>query len=72
MTLLREIQAAATDSKTDIATVLRKAKILAARLQNLEFRSWVDQELNGYEGIVLATAAQPTVWGWIHQILKTF
>ena len=49
MTLLREIQAAATDSKVDISTVLRKAKILAARLQNPEFESWVDRELNGYD-----------------------
>src|SRR6266446_1336687 len=48
MTLLREIQAAATDSKADITSVLRKAKILAARLQNPEFERWVDRELNGY------------------------
>ena len=27
---------------------MRKAKILAARLQNPEFESWVDRELNGY------------------------
>lgn len=48
MTLLREIQAAATDSKVEISTVLRKAKVLAARLHNPEFASWVDLELNGY------------------------
>lgn len=48
MTLLQEIQAAATDSKVDISTVLRKAKILAVRLRNPEFESWVDHELNGY------------------------
>jgi hypothetical protein len=41
MTLLREIQVAATDCKVDISTVLRKAKILAVRLQNPEFESWV-------------------------------
>lgn len=48
MTLLREIQGAATESKIDISTVLRKAKILAARLHNPEFETWVDHELNGY------------------------
>jgi hypothetical protein len=48
MTLLREIQAAATDSKTDITTVLRKAKILAVRLHDPEFQTWVDHELSGY------------------------
>lgn len=50
MTLLREIQAVATDSTVEISTVLRKAKILAARLQNPEFETWVDRELNGYAG----------------------
>jgi hypothetical protein len=49
MTLLREIQAAATDGDVGISTVLRKAKILGARLRNPEFESWVDRELNGYE-----------------------
>jgi hypothetical protein len=48
MSLLREIQNAATESKVDISTVLRKAKILAARLQYPEFETWVDSELNGY------------------------
>jgi hypothetical protein len=48
MSLLREIQAAATESKVDISTVLRKAKILAVRLQYPEFETWVDRELNGY------------------------
>jgi hypothetical protein len=51
MTLLREIQLAATDGSVDISTVLRKAKILAARLHNLEFEEWVNRELNGYTGV---------------------
>jgi hypothetical protein len=49
MSLLREIQSAATGSSTEISTVLRKAKILAARLRNPEFEHWVDRELNGYD-----------------------
>jgi hypothetical protein len=54
MTLLREIQSAATESKVDISTVLRKSGILAARLQNPELEVWVDRELNGYgDGSVL-------------------
>jgi len=48
VTLLREIQSAATDSAVEISTVLRKAKILASRLRNPEFGDWVDRELNGY------------------------
>ncbi|MBL8217250.1 MAG: hypothetical protein JNK87_41400 [Bryobacterales bacterium] len=48
MTLLREIQSAATNENVDVATLLRKAKILAARLKNIDFQEWVNNELNGY------------------------
>lgn len=48
MTLLREIQTATTDKNVNISDLLRKAKILAARLRNPEFEAWVDHELNGY------------------------
>src|SRR5262249_7347040 len=51
MSLLREIQAAATDQSTNIGTLLRKCKILAARLGNEEFKQWIDNELNGYKTI---------------------
>jgi hypothetical protein len=49
MSLLREIQSAAIDSNTDLATLLRKCKVLAARLGNQEFKVWVDNELSGYK-----------------------
>ena len=49
MSLLREIQDAAVDANVDISVVLRKCKILAARLGNKEFKKWVDEELNGYQ-----------------------
>lgn len=49
MTLLREIQAAALDSSVDLADLLRKCKVLAARLRHAEFSAWVGHELNGYE-----------------------
>ncbi|SRR5216683_785005 len=47
MNLLRDIQNAAVDSD-NVSIALRKAKILASRLNNDEFRQWVDCELNGY------------------------
>lgn len=50
MSLLREIQSAAIDSTVDLASLLRKCKVLAARLGNPEFKQWVDDELNGYKG----------------------
>lgn len=49
MTLLREIREDAVDSNVDITTLLRKCKILAARLKNEQFKLWVDRELNGYK-----------------------
>jgi hypothetical protein len=48
MTLLREIQQDAVNPTIDLPTLLRKCKILAARLRNDNFKKWVDNELNGY------------------------
>lgn len=51
MSLLREIQDAAIDSHTSLATLLRKCKVLAARLGNKEFKNWVESELSGYDDL---------------------
>ncbi len=48
MSLLRDIQAAAIDEQSQVATLLRKCKVLAARLGSEEFSRWIDNELNGY------------------------
>lgn len=48
MTLLQQIQNDAVDGKTDLATLLRKCRVLAARLKNDEFKNWVQYELDGY------------------------
>lgn len=48
MTLLRELQRDTLDPKVDIITVLRMARVLAARLNNAEFVTWIQHELNGY------------------------
>jgi AbiTii len=47
VSLLTEIQDSAVEAK-DIEVALRKAKILASRLNNVDFKKWVDFELNGY------------------------
>lgn len=49
MSLLRAIQSDAIDSKTNLASLLRKCKVLAAKLGSAEFGTWVDNELNGYK-----------------------
>jgi hypothetical protein len=48
MSLLREIQDTAVDSDVELATLLRKCKVLGARLGNSDFKQWVEFELNGY------------------------
>ena len=49
VSLLREIQSEAINSKSDLAQLLRKCKYLSFRLNNHEFKEWVDWELNGYQ-----------------------
>ncbi len=49
MSLLREIQDAAVDTRIELPVVLRKCKILAARLHYDALNKWIDQELNGYD-----------------------
>ncbi|MGS1035952.1 AbiTii domain-containing protein [Burkholderia glumae] len=48
MALIEEIQAAAISEAGDISALLRKCKLLAARLDAKEFGEWVACELNGY------------------------
>ncbi|KWC91628.1 hypothetical protein [Burkholderia cepacia] len=48
MALIEEIQAAAIAEVGDVSALLRKCKLLAARLDAREFAEWVDHELNGY------------------------
>lgn len=49
MTIFTELQADIVGTIT-LSTVLRKAKVLAYRLQNTDFKNWVDFELDGYYG----------------------
>ncbi|BAL94321.1 AbiTii domain-containing protein [Rubrivivax gelatinosus] len=48
MSLIHDIQAAAIAQNSDIPTLLRMCKLLAARISHTEFAEWVDRELNGY------------------------
>jgi hypothetical protein len=48
VSLIREIQDAAVDKDTDLATLLRKCKVLAARLGSVPLEDWVLHESNGY------------------------
>jgi hypothetical protein len=48
VSLLREIQGGAADGSVPLSDLLRKTKILAARLNNARLTDWVEKELNGY------------------------
>jgi hypothetical protein len=48
MGLIHDIQAAAISETADVPTLLRKCKLLAARLGNDAFAQWVEHELTGY------------------------
>ena len=48
MSLLRDIQTDLASPGGDVASVLRKCKILAVRLRSEEFALWVKWELDGY------------------------
>jgi hypothetical protein len=50
MSLFDEIQAEIL-STASLSTVLRKAKVLAYRLKNQEFKDWIEHELNGYDNV---------------------
>jgi hypothetical protein len=46
--LLHQIQNEAVDGTSDLATLLRKCRILAQRLNNNDLKVWVVNELDGY------------------------
>jgi hypothetical protein len=46
--LLREIQNGATDASIGLPDTLRRARILASRLDHEQFKEWVIHELDGY------------------------
>ena len=60
MTLLEDIQNSAIDAKSDLATFLRKCKLLAARLGSQPLQDWLIWESNGYPESV--TVPQCRVW----------
>ena len=61
MSILEDIQSAAIDGKSDLATILRKCKLLAARLDSEPLENWVLWESNGYpKGVVLPDYR---IWG---------
>ena len=68
VTILEDIQNAAVDGKTDLATILRKCKLLAVRLDSKPLEDWVIWESNGYPENV----GVPTYRIWSLEVLGDF
>lgn len=49
MDLIESLQTDILEQNTELSSILRKAKVLASKLNNLEIKTWVDLELNGYQ-----------------------
>ena len=60
MTLLEDIQHSAIDGKSDLAELLRKCKLLAARLRSKPLEDWLIWESNGYPDNV--TVPEYRIW----------
>ena len=60
MSLLEDIQLAAVDASGNLATLLRKCKVLAAHLGNRQLENWLIWESNGYPEDV--TVPKYRVW----------
>lgn len=48
--VILELQQLASDSEKNILDLLRKALLVATKLNLVEFKQWVQNELNGYKG----------------------
>lgn len=45
---IKELQKETNDNNVTIPSLLRKAKIIASKLEQKDFLDWIDKELNGY------------------------
>jgi|SRR5271157_3844208 len=48
MSLIEDIKNEILDHKIPLSSIMRKAKVLAYKLENEQLKTWVDMELNGY------------------------
>lgn len=49
MAIIESLQSDILEPNTELSSILRKAKVLASELNNIEIKTWVDHELNGYQ-----------------------
>lgn len=75
--IIRELQRDALDHSGPVSDLLRKALVVARKLQLTEFKEWIEQELSGYKGRVpeyRVVTGQIRAWspynGWIPVVFE--
>lgn len=76
--IVLELQQEAMDSKIKVSDILRKALVVATKLEITEFKEWIEKELRGYSGESIPEyrklrgeiKAFNPYQGWIPVILK--
>lgn len=65
--LILELQRDAMDDKVPVSTLLRKALVVARKLNLEEFGAWVEKELNGYQ-----TGSKPPAYRTVAAEIRSF
>lgn len=47
--IIIELQSLASDNNCPLSTLLRKSLIVATKLNLIDFKKWINDELNGYD-----------------------
>ena len=45
---VKQLQGEVNDNNFPVSSILRKAKIIASKLEQKDFLNWIDKELSGY------------------------
>ncbi|MFA6251545.1 MAG: hypothetical protein WC603_02890 [Candidatus Paceibacterota bacterium] len=71
--IIQDLQIEATDQSNSCSDLLRKAKIVAVKLDLEEFAEWIEKELNGYKGFsnkdlpdYRIVSGEPKAWNPYH------
>ena len=79
MSIILELQEQALQSDTDILSLLRKAYLVARKLDLKEFQEWINNELNGYKDFSIIPSYRHIVgelkawnpcYGWIAVLIE--
>lgn len=67
MSIVIELQQQSIESNSDVLALLRKALLVARKLDLMDFKEWINSELNGYEN-----AKKIPIYRKLHGELKAY